>query len=91
MANFTKGPWVATRVAPFSYQIATDHPHGHANYGVIVQEVRSEENALLISAAPELFEALQALLDISDFAEGSVEQDIHVQATAALWKAVNRG
>ncbi len=61
MAKFTKGPWKATRTAPFSYEIVTDHPRNHRNYGVIVQEVRCQENAELIAAAPEMFLALERI------------------------------
>lgn len=86
MAEFTKGPWKATRVA-FSYQITTDHPHGHANFGVIVQEVCSLENAELIAAAPELFDALEALLDITPFAKNEKDAEIRLQCRAALLKA----
>ena len=50
MAKHTKGPWKATRVGAFSYEIITDLPFGHTNYGVIVSEVRSQENARLIAA-----------------------------------------
>ena len=91
MANFTKGPWKATRVGVFSYEITTDRPFGHANYGVIVSEVRSEENARLIAAAPELAEALQALLDVIPFPKNDRDADFYARARTALTKAVSRG
>ena len=90
MAEFTQGPWKATRVGAFSYEITTDHPFGHANYGIIVSEVRSEENARLIAAAPELVEALVALLDITPFAKNDADAEIRMRARAAIRKAVNR-
>lgn len=91
MADFTKGPWKATRVGVFSYEITTDHPFGHANYGVVVSEVRSEENARLIAAAPELAEALEALLDVVPFPASEEDAEFYARAKAALVKAVGRG
>lgn len=91
MANFTKGPWKATRVGAFSYQISTDHPQGHANFGIIVREVRSEDNARLIAAAPELAEALQSLLDVIPFPKNDRDADFYARARTALAKAVSRG
>lgn len=91
MDNFTKGPWKATRVGAFSYEITTDKPFGSANYGVIVSEVRSEDNARLIAAAPELAEALQALLDVIPFPKNDRDADFYARARTALAKAVSRG
>ena len=91
MANFTKGPWKATRVGVFSYEITTDHPFGHANYGVIVSEVRCQENAQLIAAAPELAEALEALLDVIPYPRNDRDADFYARARTALAKAVSRG
>lgn len=91
MAEFTKGPWKATRVGAFSYEITTDHPHGHANFGIVVSEVRSQENALLIAAAPELVEALEALLDVAPFPTNTKDAEFYSRARAALVKAVRRG
>jgi hypothetical protein len=103
VGNYTKGPWRVIRSAAFSYQITTDYPQGHAHYGVIVQEVRSEENAQLVAAAPELLEALRACLpylpthnnalDYASTNEGRVGS-IHLaaeQARNAIRKAVSRG
>lgn len=60
-AQHTLGPWKATREKPFSYSITTDHPPGHANFGIVVHEVRCEANARLIAAAPALLEALEQI------------------------------
>jgi hypothetical protein len=90
VGKFTKGPWKSTRVGSFSYEITTDHPFGHANYGIVVSEVRSEENARLIAAAPELAEALEALLDVVPFPTNGKDAEIYSRAKAALVKAVCR-
>ncbi len=90
MANFTKGPWKATRVGAFSYEITTDHPFGHAHYGIIVSEVCSEENARLIAAAPELVEALEGLLDVVPFPTNGKDAEFYSRARTALMKAVSR-
>ena len=89
-ANFTKGPWKSTRVRSFSYIITTEHKLGHPHFGIIVSEVRSEENARLIAAAPELFEALAGLLDVIPFPANSKDAEFYSRARAALLKAVTR-
>ena len=91
MANFTKGPWRATRVGAFSYEITTDFPFGDANYGIVVSQVRCEENASLIAAAPELAESLQALLDVVPFPTNLKDAEVYSRAKSALAKAVSRG
>jgi hypothetical protein len=53
VANFTPGPWQAFRNAAFSYTI-------RAKADIVVQEVRCEENARLIAAAPAMLAAIEA-------------------------------
>jgi hypothetical protein len=60
MMTHTKGPWKAERNASFSYSIQTDYVHDRGHDCNVVREVRCEANAFLISAAPELLDALQA-------------------------------
>lgn len=93
MAKHTKGPWKATRVGAFSYEIITDLPFGHTNYGVIVSEVRSQENARLIAAAPELLDALETLFDITPFPTNAkdAEMRMNIRALIAKAKGVSRG
>ncbi|MGB7585214.1 MAG: hypothetical protein WBM11_10240 [Terriglobales bacterium] len=79
MTQHTLGPWKATRVQPFSYQITTDQPHGSAHYGIIVREVRAEGNAHLIAAAPELLSSLEKLLPALDLVIDSFQLDIPEQ------------
>ena len=83
--NFTKGPWKSVRCAPFSYRITTDRKDQVQD--VIVHEVRCEENAQLVAAAPELYDALQALLDVAPFAVNAGDKEIHLRAQKALAKA----
>jgi hypothetical protein len=86
MAKFTQGPWEAVRLGSFSYRITTESSQERPR-SVIVQEVRCQENAQLIAAAPELMEALQALLDITTFANNPFEAAIHLKAMDAIAKA----
>jgi hypothetical protein len=48
-------------------------------------------NAQLIATAPELFESLQALIDITPFATNQADAAIRLRARDALRKAVARG
>ena len=54
-------------------------------------EVRCEENAQLIAAAPELAEAQEALLDVIPYPRNDRDSDFYARARAALAKAVRRG
>lgn len=55
----TPGPWFVTSDAMDACYIATEHPQGDMPIAtVFVDSGRHSENARLISAAPELLEAL---------------------------------
>lgn len=100
--RWTPGPWELVSLSgygsPFSIRmpyIATTANVGQTHYGV--QSVRRREDALLIAAAPKLYEALEALLeeaeDVFVCMADATGIDRHnlpapfIQARAALSKA----
>ena len=90
----TPGPW---RVAKHDSLKDVRHidagPHGYERDTLaIVQGKRSESNARLIAAAPELLSALEALLEQADLGEVDDEtRPIVEQARAAIAKANGGG
>lgn len=95
MTDFTPGPWQAapTVADDKEWAIMAFDPIDHGGHAVFVaQEVESEADATLIAAAPDLAEALAALLeeveyqmDVGGFA---ARLSIREQARAALAKAL---
>ena len=97
MANFTKGPWKAHRNESFSYSIGTDYAHDRGHDCNVIREVRCEANAFLVAAAPEMFDALQTLMQLDPPAPFPPSDERHkewfafwAKAQAALRK-VTRG
>ena len=82
--NYTPGPWKVQTFSAKTYMIST------FQNGLIAQHVPGEANARLIAAAPELYEALENLLEACQLHVGirrtPIFQAMH-QATAALAKA----
>lgn len=78
MANFTAGPWIAEHQGPESanaYAILTDkgwvvgHPWIAQAFGQNVGPLTAEEtqaNVKLITAAPDLYEALKGVMGLID-------------------------
>jgi hypothetical protein len=83
--NHTPGPWKLHRLWPDDVVDSTDSLVVSA-YGDY-ESAKTQANARLISAAPELLAALEALLDITHFSTNSHEEAIHNNAMAAIRKA----
>lgn len=93
--NYTKGNWNHYRIGSdrFDFGIKSEEnnnpicflPDMHDGYGR--SGVQSEANAKLISAAPELYEALSQL--VSWIKEGDYDQSFINQAENALAKAMS--
>ena len=84
----TKGPWVAKRLIDNSGKPYSTHYVAHIDVGVCMVwapegNAEQESNARLISAAPDLLEALEGLMEIESLPIGT-ERD---KARAAIKKA----
>lgn len=95
MVGFTKGPWMAAKDAGLNggtedvvkagdLFVATTHAIGFLGQDAD-PEAEAEANARLIAAAPDLYEALSALLKI---AERNGSGPVLDSARAALVKAI---
>ena len=93
----TPGPWKLEPMQQGYFHVSSnskEHP-GIAQVlirssllkGKVKPWEESEANARLISCAPELLEALKALLDIAPLAKDSHTNAIHRQAEQAIAKA----
>jgi hypothetical protein len=90
MSEFTKGPWRKGNVGEIMLnnkyrEIISDDGKIGLVYGIIDQD--NKANANLIAAAPELYEALQKVLDQSWNGPIDAEHHARKQAAAALAKA----
>ena len=81
---YTPGPWRIEEFRKGSY-LVTARNAGIAREGVVAQHVPGSANARLIAAAPELFEALENLMDF--LFHGKKDRQAILRATAALAKA----
>ena len=87
MSKDTNGPWTVNN--QMGIRIESENEHGWANDGWIIAELKgpdAEANANLIAAAPELLEALEAIVDSGEipYCESS---PLVTQAKAAIAKA----
>lgn len=94
--KFTPGPWKPLFVSGICVGIGTDSEYGYSK--VIMNTILPESdleyeeqkcvieaNAKVIAAAPELYEALEALVNIPS--SNMEHQDLRAKAIAALNKA----
>lgn len=82
--GYTPGPWRIEEFRKGSY-LVTARNAGIAREGLVAQHVPGSANARLIAAAPELFEALENLMDF--LFHGKKDRQTILRATAALAKA----
>jgi hypothetical protein len=69
MSGFTKGPWIVIERSMTDIAIGSnDYPIAEVSF---VGEVGTLANAKLLAAAPDLYEALEAM--ISDFGYGHMD------------------
>lgn len=96
MTEFTKGPWIADSSEedmPIQIKPTKVKFLGFSDQGLAIISCRSEPesiaNAYLIAAAPELYEALKAILDTIDDEDGMLEYtEQFINARVALAKAI---
>jgi hypothetical protein len=97
-SNHTPGPWIRVDQHPVSYTAVIVAPSGEicslvGGY-VHARLAEREANARLIAAAPELLEALEAILELEGeavdcnlYGTGETERQVFNQARAAISKA----
>lgn len=84
MSGYTKGPWVLGEMVDHGFA-KYGHPiYFNEDYEQVVDFVYKTADANLISAAPDLFEALDKMLD---HFEGSIPLFLFEMAEAAIAKA----
>jgi len=66
--NYTKGPWKTTEINYYIHNVWTDEPHRSAQVGEC-RGIDRAANARLISAAPDMYEELKRLIEISGWDE----------------------
>lgn len=90
--NYTKGPWVALKEY-FEPAVYTKLGNGCRGTTICRLKEHSEEmaaNAQLISASPDLYEALNALVRHANCEPGQITEELWEQAEKALQKAEGR-
>ena len=91
--NYTPAPWVAVmdRESLFVDRIESNEVIASLCWPANLDEARMLANAHLISAAPDLFEALRCAVDDDDLATlegmGSMSRDTKKKVRAAIAKA----
>ena len=83
MSNHTQGPWEYKRTSGFDY--------GSVEYWLpgICTNVKTEANARLIAAAPELLEALKAFMDTWNSGDATRSSKRAQQKRARMWTLAN--
>lgn len=93
MGTFTKGPWVVDHKSPFLVRAGDDIDGRHiAHVGPANYTPRfdvDEHNAQLIAAAPDLLEALEAVLNAGRGTSGRIilDEEDEARARAAIARA----
>lgn len=98
-ASHTPGPWKAIEgCSPIYNQLIGIAANEHSHIGVVAENHTAlpsqwEANARLIAAAPDLLEALKAMMAESGAAEGNPDSDSPAErlARAAITKAGSEG
>ena len=72
--SYTQGPWGIEKFSKGSYMITALNA-GTARAGLVAQHVPGRANASLIAAAPELYEALEAMQKAVDEFFPEVSED----------------
>ena len=97
MSKHTPGPWILTEGNRFDKEmVITTQYRLDASIGCICEMdvyftgligIEQEANARLIAAAPELLEALQNMLGLTEASDYMGAREIEQQARAAIAKA----
>ena len=97
--QFTPGNWIYNKYEPVDYGVYSEQGDGRdiAIVRSLTNEQESEANAQLISAAPDLLEALQMFIDCTKLSTNSkvtINTQKHIQAfqyaRSAIQKAINQ-
>ena len=88
MSEHTKGPWwLGTWTAPDDYGWRIQVEEGNM-VAISARSAESEGNAMLIAAAPEMYEALRAIVDWANGPQPrNVIEDLLLRAEKVLAKA----
>jgi hypothetical protein len=88
MSKHTPGPWVAVARTNAYIEIEAPEQHGYSAKKVASTSLTNHEaNARLISAAPDLLEALQAIANGTEFWDAYPPEHPYGKAKAAMLKA----
>ena len=94
MSGHTPGPWVASsEESPLDFQMEARVMSGEAQICYFIESNKEAiANASLIAAAPELLEALMAMVEMMDSGdESGAGSEWHTKARAAIAKATGEG
>ena len=87
MSKHTPGPWKARYAPDRAPPVETWCIDWSEDHEEIAEIVHGEANARLIAAAPELLEALKAIVDEQDARQGYASVQSYDAARAAIAKA----
>jgi protein required for attachment to host cells len=94
MKTHTPGPWHEEALEIFADEDCNLHPIANCFGNHTCRSVEEQRaNALLIAAAPEMFEALRQVMHIDQmdlYSEGALPKEVTDQIYAALLKATGK-